>query len=71
MQIICHIAVCGYQNKEDRIVGGVDAGENEFPWIAAIVQKGTRSPVCGGSLINDRCHYWIYYHTRSNYEFKK
>jgi len=27
---------------------------NEFPWQVAIVFAGTRSPKCGGSIINDR-----------------
>ncbi|ODM88291.1 Coagulation factor IX [Orchesella cincta] len=40
--------------KGDRIVGGEDADFNEFPWLAAIVDKGTRRPFCGGALINDR-----------------
>ncbi|ODM91555.1 Transmembrane protease serine 9 [Orchesella cincta] len=46
--------VCGTQSKGDRIVGGEDADFNEFPWLAAIVDKGTRRPFCGGALINDR-----------------
>ncbi|CAL8129091.1 unnamed protein product [Orchesella dallaii] len=46
--------VCGLRNEDDRIVGGVDARFNEFPWLAAIVLKGTRQPFCGGALINDR-----------------
>jgi len=46
--------VCGLQNKDDRIVGGEDAKMNEFPWQAAIVRPGTRSPMCGGSVINNR-----------------
>ncbi|CAL8129048.1 unnamed protein product [Orchesella dallaii] len=46
--------VCGLRNEDDRIVGGVDARFNEFPWLVAIVNKGTRSPFCGGALINDR-----------------
>ncbi|ODM92213.1 Coagulation factor X, partial [Orchesella cincta] len=46
--------VCGLRNEDDRIVGGVDARFNEFPWLAAIVNKGTRQPFCGGALINDR-----------------
>ena len=27
---------------------------NEFPWQAAIVFTGTRSPKCGAAIINDR-----------------
>jgi hypothetical protein len=46
--------MCGLQNKDDRIVGGEDAKENEFPWQAAVVYPKTRSPNCGASVINDR-----------------
>ncbi|OXA41864.1 Plasma kallikrein [Folsomia candida] len=46
--------LCGIQNKDDRIVGGEDAKMNEFPWQTAIILAGTRSPMCGGSVINDR-----------------
>jgi len=52
--IICGLSVCGLQNKDDRIVGGQDAKMNEFPWQVAIVFAGTRSPKCGGAIINDR-----------------
>ncbi|CAG7722478.1 unnamed protein product [Allacma fusca] len=48
--------VCGLQNKDDRIVGGEDAKKREFPWQVAIVMPGTRQPMCGGSVINNR---WI------------
>ncbi|CAG7728701.1 unnamed protein product [Allacma fusca] len=48
--------ICGYQNKDDRIVGGENTTMNEFPWMAAIVNKGTRSPRCGAAIINDR---WV------------
>jgi V8-like Glu-specific endopeptidase len=46
--------VCGLQNKDDRIVGGEDAKKKEFPWQVAIVMPGTRQPMCGGSVINNR-----------------
>lgn len=46
--------VCGLRNEDDRIVGGEDAKKNEFPWLAAVVRTGTRSPTCGASVINDR-----------------
>ncbi len=39
--------VCGLQNHDDRIVGGEDAKKFEFPWLGAVVDKGTRSPTCG------------------------
>ena len=49
-------AVCGkkYDEGNDRIVGGEKAEKNEFPWLVALVMKGTRIPFCGGSLINSR-----------------
>jgi secreted trypsin-like serine protease len=46
--------VCGIQNQDDRIVNGEDAKKYEFPWLAAIVNYGTRTPFCGSSLVNDR-----------------
>jgi len=27
---------------------------DEFPWLAALVIKGTRMPFCGGSVINGK-----------------
>ncbi|CAL8121400.1 unnamed protein product [Orchesella dallaii] len=40
--------------KVEHRCGGEDANFNEFPWLAALVQKGTRNPFCGAALINDR-----------------
>ena len=38
----------------DRIVGGQSAIQGAYPWQAAVVEKGTRTPFCGGTLINDK-----------------
>lgn len=43
---------CG-QSQGNRIVGGQDAGEDEYPWMAALVVQGTKTPFCGGTLISD------------------
>ncbi|XP_035704286.1 serine protease 27 [Folsomia candida] len=45
---------CGMKANDNRIVGGEDAIKNEFPWLVALVEAGTRQPFCGGSIINDR-----------------
>ncbi|XP_055371669.1 transmembrane protease serine 9-like [Condylostylus longicornis] len=43
---------CGERNDETRIVGGQDAGVNEFPWMARLSYFNRF--YCGGTLINDR-----------------
>ncbi|KAJ0177721.1 hypothetical protein K1T71_006594 [Dendrolimus kikuchii] len=40
---------CGGSNQENRIVGGVPAGINEFPWLARIVYDGQFH--CGASVL--------------------
>ena len=46
---------CGKPNFEDqRIVGGVVADPNEFPWLVGLSLNDTW--FCGGSLINEK---WI------------
>nr|QHB21589.1 venom S1 protease with CUB domain 12 [Platymeris rhadamanthus] len=43
---------CGWANKPNRrILNGVDAGPNEFPWMAALLHKGAQ--ICGGSIITE------------------
>jgi secreted trypsin-like serine protease len=54
IDLVFNALVCGIQNLNDRIVNGEDSKKFEFPWQVAIVNKGTRSPICGGTLINDR-----------------
>ncbi|KAK4293236.1 hypothetical protein Pmani_034048 [Petrolisthes manimaculis] len=43
---------CGQKGGSGRIVGGVQATVNEYPWQAALMYSN--SQFCGGSLINDR-----------------
>ncbi|KAK9510635.1 hypothetical protein O3M35_005376 [Rhynocoris fuscipes] len=46
---------CGWSNKNSkRIVNGKEAGVNEFPFMALIIEKKTRFPFCGGSIITTR-----------------
>ncbi|XP_063285651.1 uncharacterized protein LOC134571380 [Pelobates fuscus] len=45
---------CGSPIISNRIVGGTDAGEGEWPWQISLRYKG--SHICGGSLISNQ---WI------------
>nr|ATU82932.1 secreted S1 protease protein [Pristhesancus plagipennis] len=46
---------CGWSNKNTkRIVNGKEAGIHEFPFMALIMEKKTRFPFCGGSIITTR-----------------
>lgn len=46
---------CGLSTKSfPRIVGGRPADPGEWPWMAAILQRGKDVPICGGVLISDR-----------------
>lgn len=50
-----YVLDCGLASEGgDRIVGGNSALRGSYPWQAAVVEKGTRKPFCGGSLINDK-----------------
>ncbi|XP_039501983.1 transmembrane protease serine 9 [Drosophila santomea] len=46
---------CGNKNPvtpdQERIVGGINAGPHEFPWIAVLFKSGKQ--FCGGSLITN------------------
>lgn len=51
--------VCGFSNASlGRVVGGVDAGLGDFPWMALLGYKSKRTQttnwLCGGSLISSR-----------------
>ncbi|KAG8228668.1 hypothetical protein J437_LFUL008905 [Ladona fulva] len=37
-----------------RIVGGIEAGVNEFPMMAALANPVTRRPICGATIISRR-----------------
>ena len=54
------VSACGQSNfrNPDRIVGGMEAKKNEFPWQAWLImaQEGAAYGACGGSLINNQ---WI------------
>ncbi|KAG8547556.1 hypothetical protein GDO81_028040, partial [Engystomops pustulosus] len=45
---------CGVQKVSNRIVGGSDSVDGEWPWQASLWYKG--SHICGGSLIS---HQWV------------
>ncbi|KAL1124422.1 hypothetical protein AAG570_001050 [Ranatra chinensis] len=43
---------CGWANKDQRrIVNGVETAVNEFPFMAAIIDRISRFQFCGGSII--------------------
>ena len=45
--------VCGIRKENERIVGGLEAGVNEFPWMAhlsLILHSKEEFHVCGGAL---------------------
>lgn len=46
---------CGRANRVQKIVGGVQTEENEYPWQVGLIRtSGSRSPFCGGSLISSK-----------------
>ncbi|KAJ1125808.1 hypothetical protein NDU88_004226 [Pleurodeles waltl] len=45
---------CGSPIVSDRIVGGVDANNGQWPWQISLQQNGNH--ICGGSLITER---WV------------
>lgn len=52
---------CGQSEDPDRILGGIEAGIGEFPWMAILLYENITTRVklrqyniCGGSLINHR-----------------
>ncbi|XP_064830351.1 transmembrane protease serine 4a isoform X1 [Oncorhynchus masou masou] len=45
---------CGERGRSDRIVGGVDASIEEWPWQVSLQQNGQHT--CGGSLVSPR---WV------------
>uniref|UniRef100_A0A8C3WNK5 tryptase n=1 Tax=Catagonus wagneri TaxID=51154 RepID=A0A8C3WNK5_9CETA len=47
-------SVCGRQRMLNRMVGGQDAMEGEWPWQVSIQRNG--SHLCGGSLVTER---WV------------
>jgi len=44
---------CGIANS-NKIVGGEEAVENEFPWQVGLTRTFSKTPFCGGTLISDR-----------------
>merc|ERR1712241_643940 len=43
---------CGVNSATStKIVGGSNAGKNEFPWQVGPVQTGSSRPFCGGTLL--------------------
>jgi len=42
------------ENMESRIVGGVEAGKHEFPWVVRLQYKSGGYLLCGGAIISPR-----------------
>ena len=49
----CH---CGLAKRNTKIVGGKEAGVNEYPWQVGFKEKNKSYFFCGGALISNR---WI------------
>ena len=46
---------CGVTKaRQNAIVGGQATSKNEYPWMVALVKKGSSKPFCEGSLISSR-----------------
>ncbi|XP_038817494.1 transmembrane protease serine 4a isoform X3 [Salvelinus namaycush] len=45
---------CGERGRSDRVVGGVDASIEDWPWQVSLQQNGQHT--CGGSLVSSR---WV------------
>lgn len=55
---LIHVNKCGISNQQFSIIGGTDAGENEYPHMVAIGNNQSLEDFtywfCGGSLISER-----------------
>lgn len=48
---------CGIERTKSKIIGGIDAEKNRYPWMVGVVtslSKRNTYAFCGGSIINDR-----------------
>lgn len=58
--LLLSLAAAPLRAQNPRIIGGGDAAAGDFPWMAALLDKGTSSVAkaqeCGGSLIHP---YWV------------
>merc|ERR1712243_448696 len=47
---------CGIKGgtQSDRIVGGQETEQHEYPWQVGLVSRNGKTPWCGGTLISDR-----------------
>jgi len=43
---------CGKANRKNKIVGGAETDNHEYPWQVAIVSNGENIPFCGGAILS-------------------
>ena len=46
--------VAGDDIVTQKIINGVEAKPNEFPWQVALVKSGLHTPICGGTIISEK-----------------
>ena len=55
--ILCNCGIAQKSRNGNRIIGGIDAERNEYPWQVGLMFKSSRgrqSSFCGGSLISSQ-----------------
>jgi len=58
MELLFLLSACGQSQSSDnsdteKIVGGQPAAQGQYPWMAAMVNKGQQTNFCGGSIISN------------------
>ena len=57
----CECGIANTKNEDvgenivtQKIINGVEAKPNEFPWQVALVRSGLHNPICGGTIISEK-----------------
>ncbi|XP_055690211.1 venom serine protease-like [Lutzomyia longipalpis] len=53
LQAVFNPCSCGHRGVQSRIMGGQEAGVNEFPAVAALIDLSIYSVLCGATLISN------------------